>query len=51
MRPRWVVALLLFTFPIWFLPAVFWVGWKECGMATLEEFPSWVRYVFLGKRP
>lgn len=51
MRPRWVTALLIITLPIWFVPGLLYVGWKECGLDTLKEIPMGAAWAFLGKKP
>ena len=37
MRPRWQVTLLLLTLPIWFLPAMVYVGWMEAGRDIITK--------------
>lgn len=49
MRPRWQVAFLIFTMPIWLLPAMVWLGWKEGGKDTVKEVPRALRYIFTGQ--
>lgn len=49
MRPRWQVALFLLTCPIWLLPVLIYVGWKEAGRDFIKDLPKGARYAFLGE--
>lgn len=51
MRPRWQVALLVLTMPVWFLPAILYVGWCEAGKEVVSDIPRAVYYLATGKRP
>jgi len=51
MRPRWQVALLLLTMPIWFLPGMIYVGWLESGRYLLDDIRDGVPWVLFGKKP
>lgn len=50
MRPRWQVVLLMLSLPIWFLPVMIWVGWKEAGHDVIfRQTPSAMRWLFKGQ--
>jgi hypothetical protein len=49
MRPRWQTAIIIFTTPLWIIPAMFYIGWIEGGKAYFKEFPFALRYIFKGK--
>lgn len=51
MQPRWKTVALLLTMPVWFLPALVWVGWKEAGRYTWKDLPDAFRWGFLGRKP
>jgi hypothetical protein len=48
MRPRWQVALLLASCPIWLIPALIYIGWVEAGRGFFAEFPMAIRYILKG---
>lgn len=49
MKSRWQVAALLITLPVWVIPALLYVGWKEAGRENFADIPFAIRYVFTGK--
>ena len=49
MKSRWQVAALLITLPVWAIPVLLYVGWKEAGRANCADIPYAIRYVFTGK--
>jgi hypothetical protein len=52
MRPRWQVTFLLLTLPIWFIPAMIYVGWVEAGRDIItKDFPVGIRWMLFGKKP
>jgi hypothetical protein len=51
MRSRPVCALLLLTLPVWFLPALLWVGWKEAGRDVMRDVIPGLRWAILGRKP
>lgn len=51
MRPRYQVALLYLTMPIWFIPALLYIGWDEAGRQTIKDIPMGLRYTLTGKSP
>lgn len=51
MKPRWLVALMLLTMPVWFIPAMIYIGWMEEGREYIAEIPKAIRYAFLGEGP
>ncbi|TCM25145.1 hypothetical protein [Novosphingobium sp. ST904] len=50
MKPRWLVALMLLTIPIWFVPGLIYIGWKLEGRDFITKIPKAVRYAFFGRR-
>lgn len=51
MKPRWKVALMLFTFPIWLLPALIYVGWQEGGREFIQDIPTAWNWAIKGIKP
>lgn len=51
MQPRWKTALLLLSLPVWFLPALIYVGWKEAGRYTWQDLPDAFMWAVFGKKP
>ena len=52
MRPRWQVAFLLLTLPIWFIPGMIYIGWVEAGRDVItQDIPLGLKWVFTGKKP
>lgn len=51
MRPRLLVAFFLLTLPIWFIPAMVYVGWLEDGRYMIKDVPAGLKWVVFGKKP
>ena len=51
MRPRWQVAVIVFSSPVWFLPSLLYIGWIEAGLDFLKDIPQAMRYIFKGVKP
>ena len=51
MRPRWQVALLLLTMPLWIIPGLLYVGWMETGRNLIYDIRIGVPWVLFGKKP
>jgi len=41
---------MLLTLPLWFIPGLIFIGWKEGGREFIAEIPKAVRYILFGKR-
>lgn len=52
MRPRWQTALMVFTTPVWIVPALLWIGWREAGRDYFtDELPKAFLWIFKGQHP
>jgi hypothetical protein len=48
-RLRWVTGLLALTLPIWLVPYLLVVGWREAGRDLVADFPKAMRWAVLGR--
>jgi hypothetical protein len=51
LRSRWQTTLLLLTLPIWFLPFLLFVGWREAGAEIVSHILPGIKWAITGKYP